>query len=85
VGVTPGSGQQDFGGVSFDITPSDAEVYVDGEYGGVVGNFTPTSQPLALTPGRHHFEIRANGYQTMTFDTDVTRGQVIPYHGSMQR
>jgi hypothetical protein len=85
VGVTPGSGQQDFGGVSFNITPGDAQVYVDGEYAGVVSNFSPTSLPLTLAPGRHHIEIRANGYQTMTFDSDVTRGQVIPYQGSMQR
>jgi len=83
--VNPGSGAQDFGGVSFSITPSDAQVYADGEYAGDVSDFSPTSQPLTLTPGRHHIEIRANGYQTMTFDTDVTRGQVVPYQGSMLR
>jgi hypothetical protein len=40
---------------------------------------------LTLTAGRHHVEIRAAGYQTMTFETDVTAGQVIPYQGTMQR
>jgi hypothetical protein len=85
VGVAPGPGQQESGGVSFNISPSDAQVYVDGQYAGVVSDFSPTSQPLTLTPGRHQLEIRASGYQTMTFDADITRGQVIPYQGSMQR
>jgi hypothetical protein len=83
VGVAPG--QQQFGGVSFEITPTDAQIYVDDDYIGVVGDFTPTRQPLTLTPGRHHIEIRADGYRTMTFDTDIVAGQVIPYRGTLQR
>jgi len=46
--------------------------------------FDPTSQPLGLTPGRHHIEIRAAGYQTMAFDADVTAGRMIPYQGTLQ-
>jgi len=52
---------------------------------GTVGEFTPTSQPLGLPAGRHHVEIRAAGYQTISFDVDVMAGEVIPYQGSMQR
>jgi hypothetical protein len=52
---------------------------------GVVGGFTPTRQPLTLTPGRHRIEIRATGYRTIAFETEVTPGQVIPYQGTMQR
>src|SRR5206468_1285229 len=47
--ITPGT----TGGLSFDIQPSGAEVYVDGQYYGPCSNFTPRSQPLALSPGRH--------------------------------
>jgi hypothetical protein len=50
-----------------------------------VDQFSPTSDPLGLAAGRHHIEIRASGYQTMTFDSDITPGQVIPYRGSLQR
>lgn len=85
VEANPGAGTQDFGGVSFNISPSDAQVYADGQYMGTVGNFSPSSQPLTLSPGRHHIEIRANGYKTMSFDSDIVRGQVIPYQGTMQR
>ena len=82
VGVQPG--QAESGGVSLEITPSTAAVYVDGQYVGSVANFAPTLQPLALTPGRHHLEVRSPGYQTMVFDADVVPGQVIPFQGTMQ-
>jgi len=71
-------------GLSFEITPYDASIYVDGEYVGTVEQFTPKDQPLAMTPGRHRIEIRASGFQTITFDVDLIAGQVIPYRGDMQ-
>ena len=69
--------------ISFDIQPSNAEVYVDGQYYGAVSNYTPRSQPLALAPGRHRVEIRAQGRQDMTFDADIQAGQVTPYQGTL--
>ena len=58
---------------------------MDGQYVGLVSSFSRTTQPLTLTPGRHHVEIRAVGYQMMAFDTDVPPGQVVPYQGTLQR
>jgi hypothetical protein len=72
------------GGLSFEITPETAEVYVDGGYVGTTGQFSPTSQPLTLSPGHHRVELRAMNYQSMTFDADVPAGQVIPYKGTLQ-
>jgi hypothetical protein len=72
------------GSISFDISPSTAEVYIDATYVGRVSDLGPTTQPLALTPGRHHVEVRASGYQTLSIDADVTAGQVIPYQGRLQ-
>jgi hypothetical protein len=77
--------QANMGGVSFEVTPTTAEVFVDGQYLGTVGQFTATSQPLGLTPGRHHIEIRAAGYRTMALDADIVAGQVIPYQGTLER
>ena len=85
VGVQPGQPQGNIGGVSFDITPSNAEIVVDGESMGIVADFSPTAQPLGLEPGRHHIEVRASGYRTMEFDVDIVARQVIPYQGSLQR
>jgi hypothetical protein len=84
VGVQ-GPNEANTGGISFVITPSTAEVYVDGQFLGQVGQFTATSQPLGLTTGRHHVEIRASGYRTVDFDVDIVAGQVIPYEGTLER
>ena len=87
VNVQPQSApnQQNSGGISFEITPATAELWVDGARVGTVGQFSPTSQPLGLSTGRHRIEIRAPGYQTISIDADIVAGQVIPYQGSMQR
>jgi hypothetical protein len=85
IGVAPGSPQRSSGGISFEITPGNAQVYVEGQYVGLVSAFSPTDQPLTLPPGRHHIEIRLVGYQTMTFEAEVTSGQVVPYQGTLQR
>jgi hypothetical protein len=72
------------GSLSFEITPATAEVYIDGKFVGRVSDLGPTTQPIALTPGKHRVDIRASGYQTLTFDADVVAGQVVPYRGTMQ-
>jgi hypothetical protein len=73
------------GGISFEITPESAAVFVDGTYMGTAGEFGATAEPLGLNAGRHHVEIRAAGYRTMTFDADVRAAEVIPYQGTLQR
>jgi hypothetical protein len=73
------------GGLSFDITPATAELFVDNMRVGTVGEFTPTSQPLGLEAGHHHIEVRAPGYHELSFDVDVIAGQVIPYQGTLER
>ena len=85
IGVQRGGQQAARGGVSFEITPDAATVFVDGTYVGTAAMFGPTSEPLGLTPGRHRVEIRASGYRTMTFDAEVRPGQVLPYQGTLQR
>lgn len=76
--------QSSMGGVSFDVQPSTAEIWVDGNYFGTVDQFTPSSQPLGLTSGRHHLELREPGYQVSSFDVDVMAGQVIPFQGQLE-
>ena len=83
IGVQPG--QANLGGLSFDITPRDAQVLVDGNVVGTVDQFTPSSQPLGLSAGRHRLQIEAQGYRALSFDVDITSGQVLPYQGAMER
>jgi hypothetical protein len=73
------------GGLSFDITPSDARIYVDLQYMGIAAQFSATQAPLALAPGRHHVEIHASGLEVIAFDVDIAPGEVIPYQGDLRR
>jgi hypothetical protein len=72
------------GGLSFEITPAEAGVYVDGQYVGMVSQFTPNLPPLALAPGRHHVVIQWPGFEIVEFDVDILPGQVIPYRGDLR-
>jgi hypothetical protein len=74
-----------YGGLSFDIYPDDAAVYIDGEYVGTADDFSPYRAPLTLTAGRHHIEIDAPGFAPLSFDITVVPGQVIPYQGTLSR
>lgn len=73
-----------YGGVSLEVNPPDAAVYVDGSYAGTVADFDGSREPLTLVYGRHHIDISAPGYQPWSFDVDVLPGQVIPYRGDLQ-
>ena len=73
------------GGLSFDITPAEAGVYIDGYYMGPVSQYSPDQPPLALTPGRHHVEIQEPGFEVIAFDVDILPGQVIPYQGDLRQ
>jgi hypothetical protein len=74
-----------YGGVSFDIQPSDADVWVDGDYVGTVGTFTPYGEPLTLTPGQHRIVVQREGFRAMEWEVTIEPGQVVPYRGAMQR
>ena len=83
--AVPGSSTSTYGGASFDIQPTDADLFVDGEYVGPVGNFTPNSEPLTLTPGNHRIAVQREGFRPMEWDVTIEPGQVIPYRGVLQR
>jgi len=74
-----------YGGVRIDLPEHDAQVFVDGYYAGVVDNFDGAMQHLDLTPGSHHVEVRADGYQPLTFDVNVQAGNTITYRAEMKQ
>ena len=47
-------------------TPKQAEVYVDGYYAGVVGDFDGYFHRLHTTPGGHSITLHLEGYRTVT-------------------
>jgi hypothetical protein len=72
-----------YGGVTFDVEPRDAELWVDGEYVGRVSDFTSYDPPLTLVAGRHHIELGSRSFRSIEFDITVVAGQVIPYQGTL--
>ena len=72
------------GNLRFDVRPKEAEVYADGYYAGIADDFTGSSQLLVLTPGRHHIELRAKGYDSVEFDVNVEPGQTVEYRRNLE-
>jgi hypothetical protein len=72
------------GGLKLKVEPTFAEVYVDGYYMGVVGDFDGAFQKMDLEVGAHHIEIRAPGYQTIVFDVRIEFGDTVTYRGALQ-
>jgi hypothetical protein len=72
------------GGVSLDLNPPAAAVFLDGVYVGVASDFSPTQPPLTIAAGKHRLELRAQGYASLAFDLTVVAGQVTPFQGAMQ-
>jgi len=82
--IVVGPGATQYGGVSLEVSPSDAAVYVDGSYAGQVRDFDGTQQTLTLTLGHHTIQISARDYESMSFDIDTVPGQIVPFRGDLQ-
>lgn len=80
-----GSADRDNGGLKLKIKPSDATVYVDGYYTGVVNDFDGVFQKLTIEPGTHRVEVRAPGYETLTFDVRIEAGHTSTYRGELKK
>jgi hypothetical protein len=71
------------GGLSFDLDPYDADVFIDGQYVGVAEDFSYYNMPLTLPVGRHRVDVRARGFRPASFQITIVGGQVIPYGGRL--
>ena len=49
--------------VRLEVTPRDAEVYVDGYYAGTVDDFDGAFQRLRVEPGEHEIEVYREGFR----------------------
>jgi hypothetical protein len=62
-----------------------AQVYADGHYVGLAEAFGPGGGALNLTAGAHQIELRAPGYETLTFSVMIEPNGLVRYRGDMQR
>jgi hypothetical protein len=66
--------------VYLQIEPSDAQVFVDGEY---VGTVSDLNRELNLTPGSRRLEFRATGYEAQAVDARIVAGRSISYRAEL--
>jgi hypothetical protein len=66
------------------VEPAAAQVYVDGFYMGTVDDFNGSGQDVNLEAGPHRIEIRAPGYETLTFDVKTEVNRTITYRGTLR-
>jgi hypothetical protein len=75
----------DEGSLKLKLKPRDAEVYVDGYFVGVVDDFDGIFQRLRIESGPHRIEVRAPGYEPLTFDVRITPDHTTTYQGELTR
>jgi hypothetical protein len=70
--------------VRLDVSPRDAQVYVDSHYAGVVDDFDGIFQHLTLRPGPHLIELRKTGYRALAVEMNLYPGQSVTYRRTLE-
>ena len=73
------------GGLQLDVQPWRAEVYVDGEYAGVVDDFRGYYHHLDLAAGGHLVGIVAPDHRPLIIEVMIAPGYTSTYRGTLAR
>jgi hypothetical protein len=73
------------GDLKTDVTPKQAEVYVDGYYAGVADNFDGAFQRLHASPGGHALTFHLEGYRTITQNVYVRPDSTVKVKKTMDK
>ncbi|MFN8061825.1 MAG: PEGA domain-containing protein [Vicinamibacterales bacterium] len=73
------------GAIRLRLKPRNAQVYVDGYYVGTVDEFDGTFQSLKLEEGVHRIEVKADGFETLSFEVRILPDQKIVYDAELRR
>ena len=71
------------GRLSLYVSPLSSQVFVEGFYVGTAADFQ--DRGLWLEPGPHRIELRADGYETATFDVRILEDQTVNYRSDLAR
>jgi hypothetical protein len=77
------NGSDTTGALRLKVKPSDAGVYVDGFYVGIVDDFDGVFQRLRLDRGPHRVEIRAPQHAPLAVDVMIQEDFTITYRGEL--
>ena len=83
-GAYQGPTYQIYGGLRLKVKPREAEVFVDGYFAGVVDDFDGAFQQLNLDVGPHRIELRAAGYETISFQIRTQPDEKITYKAELK-
>jgi hypothetical protein len=72
-----------FGSVSIRVQPADAQIFIDGEPW--TGPASQDRLVVQLARGRHHVEVRKDGYDTYSYEIDVRAGATATLNISLPR
>lgn len=73
------------GSIRLRAQPRGAKVYVDGALVGTVDDFDGLRTHLDLQPGRHHIELRADGYENYSTDVSVAEGKTLTTRATLKK
>jgi hypothetical protein len=68
-----------------EVTPHEAEVYLDGYYAGIVDDFNGVFQRLRARPGQHEIVLYLDGYRTVHQKLYLTPKNTIKVKYAMER
>jgi hypothetical protein len=71
------------GRLNLHVSPMSSQVFVDGFYIGTVADFQ--DRGLWLEPGPRRVELRADGYDDVTFDVRILEDQSVEYRRDLAR
>jgi hypothetical protein len=71
--------------VRVEVTPNDAEVYVDGYYAGIVDDFDGLLQRLRVEPGQHEITVYHDGYRAFRQRVYLTRDRTFKIKQQLEK
>jgi PEGA domain-containing protein len=73
------------GDVKVEVTPKQAQVYVDGYYAGLVEQFDGAFHHLRTSPGGHTITVYLDGYRTVSQDIYARAGSTFKLRATMEK
>jgi hypothetical protein len=71
--------------IDTDISPEEAQVYLDGRYIGTADDFDGWPDYLYLKPGRYRIEFRLEGYETLTRQIEARPGMYLDFTDKLHK
>jgi hypothetical protein len=84
-GSSSSQSSNDTGGVRLKIKQKQAQIFVDGNYVGIVDSYDGSFQKLTLDSGQHKLELKLDGFEPLEFEVLVPAGDTVTYKGTMKR